>query len=244
MREDLYPEMYLQEEQYWWHIAKRRLVIDFVPKIPRKILDVGCGTGMLMKELRQRGYFVCGIENNRLAIEFCKKRGLEEIKTCDLENNLTIDDNSFEVVTCLDVLEHIENDENLLKEFRRIIKPFGFLILTLPAYMYLWSYWDEMLGHKRRYDKGKLLEKLQEAGFQVVKISHFHSFLLPLVFVFRMLKSISKKRTSDFVEVPKFINKILLFVSFLERKMIRRTNLPLGLSFFVVAKKYLQKHFN
>lgn len=239
MREDLYQQMYLQEEYYWWHVAKRRLVADFIPRKNCKILDVGCGTGMLMKELKQSGYLVSGIENDPLAIEFSKKRGFEGIKSSNLEESLSIDDNSFEIITCLDVLEHIENDENLLKEFERIIKPSGFLILTVPAYMFLWSYWDEILGHKRRYDKEKLLRKLQKAGFQAVKISNFHFFILSLVVVFRILKAIAKKNTSDFIEVPKFINRILLFASFLERKMIRRTNLPLGLSFFVVAKKYL-----
>ncbi|MFN3551297.1 MAG: class I SAM-dependent methyltransferase [Endomicrobiia bacterium] len=237
MKKNLYQQMYLQEEYYWWHIAKRKLVVNFIPKTNCKILDVGCGTGKLMEELLQNGHLVYGIENEPTAIEFCKKRGIEKIQIFNLEENLNIDNDSFDVITCLDVLEHIEKDENLIKEFKRIVKPSGILILTVPSYMWLWSYWDEILGHKRRYNKKILFEKMQKVGFQIVKISHFYSFLLPIAIVFRVIKSIAKKRTSDFIDIPNFINKILLFLSALEREIIKRNILPFGLSIFVVAKK-------
>jgi len=121
MKEDLYQQMHLQEKYYWWHIAKRRLVIDFIRKEKGlEVLDFGCGTGLLMKELIERGYHVFGVDNSSIALELCQKRGIKDTKKCNFEDRLTFEDKFFDVIICLDVLEHIENDINLLEEFRRI----------------------------------------------------------------------------------------------------------------------------
>jgi len=103
--------------------------------------------------------------------------------------------------------------------------------------MSLWSYWDELCGHKRRYDKNELIKKIGRTGFKVIKISYFRSFLLPVAFPFRILKIIFGKRTSDFIEIPKVMHKILLALSLAENKMLNLVNIPFGLSLLAVAKR-------
>lgn len=244
MRQDLFDEMYELESTYWWHVAKRRLVLRLLAPIltildQAKFLDIGCGTGMMMQDFSKYGS-VFGVDGSVRALSYCVKRGLSSVVAVDLNSNLPFSDEQFDVVTMLDTLEHLDDDFLVLNEIHRVLKPGGCFVVTVPAYPLLWTYWDEILGHKRRYRKSRLIDKLMKTGFRVERSSYFYSYLLCLAIVVRAIKSIlgeNMKKRSDFVRLPKIANKLLLFLSGLEVSLIERFNLPSGLSIVCYLRK-------
>ncbi|MCL4397629.1 class I SAM-dependent methyltransferase [Patescibacteria group bacterium] len=235
MREDLYPEMYRQEKTYWWHVAKRQLVKRFLQG--KKILDVGCGTGSMLSELKESGYDAYGLDGSREALVFCRKRGLEKVKAADFEKPLPYPAGTFDTVLCLDVLEHVEHDDKLLSGIYELLQDGGRLILTVPAYQFLWTYWDEMLGHKRRYTLGQARKLVANSGLRVEKATYFFCPHSP-AFIIRLIKSrLGGRQESDFVELPPAVNNFLLFAAAVERFLLRFINMPFGVSILIVAKK-------
>jgi 2-polyprenyl-3-methyl-5-hydroxy-6-metoxy-1,4-benzoquinol methylase len=249
MRQDLYSEMYRQEEYYWWHVGKRKIVKTLLKKYNllenplARILDVGCGTGMILKEISSQGE-VWGLDNDEQALKFCRKRGLRFLKKANLQQKLPFEDQSFDVILCLDVLEHLKNEDLSISEFRRLLKPKGMLVITVPAYPALWSYWDEISGHQRRYSPKTLVDLLKRNNFQVTKLSYFNFFVFLPVVLIRIFKSILGKKaksrgdyTSDFIELPVFLNNFLLFLAEIERAAIIKINIPAGLSLVCLGRK-------
>lgn len=231
-----------QEKTLWWHVAKRKTAKACLERYSRsvagkRVLDIGCGTGAMMEDLVALGADVCGIDSSPQAVSFCKKRDLKNVQLGNLERQLPLPDNFFSAVTCLDVLEHIASDEKLLAEIYRVLKPAGLLVISVPAYQVFWTYWDEMLGHKRRYLLRGLTKKLIKAGFIVEKGTYLFSFLLPGLGL-RLLKHWFGVRTSDFTSsVHLVLNRPLLFLCDLERLVAERWGLPFGVSIFAVARK-------
>lgn len=240
MQDYLYQDLYDLEEKHWWHIAKRKIVLVLIKNMHKgkgtKILDVGCGAGKNVEEFSKIGN-AYGIDNSSQALGFCKeKRHLKNIFRAEAEKT-PFAKNSFDIVTLLDVLEHTD-DEKTIKEMGRILKKDGAVIITVPAYGWMWSRWDEVLFHKRRYTAGGLKMVLEKNGFKVLKISYFYSFLVLPVFVTRFFKSkLSADYESDFKLSSALLNKILLFISDLERFLVLNLKVPFGLSIVAVAKK-------
>ncbi len=239
MEKYLYEDLYKLEDSHWWHIAKRRPVLEILQGIKSqtklKILDVGCGTGKNMEMFSKIGE-VWGIDNSKDAINFCKKRGLKNLKLATLESN-GFEDNQFDIVTMLDVLEHIEDDFAAIIEVKRILKKGGNIILTVPAYGWLWSKWDEVLHHKRRYTRQSLVSVFDRAGFKVKKVSYMYSFLVLPVLISRSLKSLffPNDYGSDFKLNSGMINKLFDFLSQLEFKLSNIFTIPFGTSIVCMA---------
>lgn len=238
MRQDLYKDLYIQEEKHWWHISKRNVVKGVLGAILHnrnlKILDIGCGAGKTMDMLSRFGT-VWGLDNNKKALSFCKKRGFQHLMLADAADT-GFKDNFFDVVTMLDVLEH--TDENTtLQEIKRILKPDGFMIITVPTYQWLWSSWDEVLKHKKRYTKYNLGAAVKKNGFTIIKSSYMYSFLTLPVFIFRKLKSRQKSYESDFSTNPPFVNFLCTLFANIERYFVMRGWIPFGTSLILVCKK-------
>ena len=240
MRPDLYQEMYSQEEYYWWHLAKRRLVKAFLPRrTGLKIIDTGCGTGKLLEELKRDGQEAWGIDSNPAAVKFCKQRGLKHVYQENFPQITKITD-KFNVVLCLDVLEHIGDDIKALRTIKRLLAKDGRALLTVPAYPWLFSYWDKILGHKRRYTKKSLQSAISKSGLEIIKLSYLYSFLLPISIPFRFIRGQrfkSKRSQSDFVKLPQFLHSLLLATSIAEQGLLRYLNLPFGLSLFCIVRR-------
>ena len=160
--------MYKLEGYHWWFYSKRELLGRLLKNLDMKfenILDAGCGTGQTLLFLKK--FCPCyGCDIVRQALEFCRNNGLNNLVRCDLENT-GFRDERFDVITSLDVLEHIEDPEKVLAEFKRILKKNGKVIITVPAFKFLWSQHDEALSHLRRYEKEDLIELVNDAGFRV-----------------------------------------------------------------------------
>lgn len=241
MEKYLYDDLYNLEEKHWWHISKRRniqnLIIKYNHSRNPKILDVGCGTGKNIEELLKLGQ-IWGLDNSKKAIEYCKKRGLKNLKLGNAQKT-HFNPGSFDVITLLDILEHTDDNKTLI-EMKRILKKDGLLIITVPAFYWLWSRWDEIAHHKRRYNKSTLLEVLKKNNFNVIKITYLYSFLLVPVYLIRKIKQkfFSKQEyPSDFRLNNSLFNRMLNLLSFLEFKVAEKIPLPFGTTILVVAKK-------
>lgn len=238
MRQDLYKDLYIQEEKHWWHISKRNVVRGmlsaFLKNKNLKVLDIGCGAGKTMDMLSSFGT-VWGLDNNKKALSFCKKRGLHNLMLADVADT-GFKDNFFDIVTMLDVLEH--TDENItLQEVKRILKPGGFMIITVPAYQWLWSSWDEALKHKKRYTKYDLRMVVKKNGFTIIRSSYMYSFLALPVFIFRKFKSRQKSYESDFSINPPLVNFLCVLFANIERYFVMRGWIPFGTSLILLCKK-------
>lgn len=240
MEQFLYEDLYKQEDKHWWHLSKRAVVVELVKKYLRvknpKILDLGCGAGKNVEELSQFGE-VWGVDVSEEAVKFCKKRGIKNVKVGSAYKT-GFAKGEFNLVTLLDVLEHTDEGKTLT-EVGRILNHDGLLIINVPAFSWLWSKWDEVLHHKRRYTKERLEKVLKRHGFKVEKISYMFSFLVVPALVLRFIKSsLSKDNySSDFNYSNDFINKLMFRIAGLERKLMMFVSIPVGTSLICVARK-------
>jgi SAM-dependent methyltransferase len=250
MRPDLITDLFEKEGSYWWNVSKRQMVFSMLnanskqnQAVTRVGIDIGCGAGYTTKVFASEWQMV-GADVSRNALQLCKNRGLERLCQVDMTDfSLPFKTGSFDLVLALDVVEHLEDDIRALIECRRILKLGGLLIVTVPAFMALWSPWDESLGHKRRYTLGQLAVALQKAGLSVKKSSYIYFFVFPIAVLIRSVKRLIEKDprsySSDFIRIPKILNNLLLQVGRLEQWAIARLNLrfPFGLSVISVAVK-------
>ena len=239
MRKDLYIDLYEREESHWWHLSKRKLLFKLLNRYAKKgvcILDVGCGTGKNLEELGNFGKAE-GVDNSSEAINFCKKRGLRKVYLVK-ENKFPFNVNSFDVVTALDVIEHT-HDSTILKEIKRVLVPGGKVIATVPAHKIMWTKWDEILHHKKRYSKKELISIFKKQGFKVLFISHVYSFLVIPAILIRKIKSYFRANnySSDFEITNRLLNKILLFIAEVEQFLVFKFTLPVGTSIVCVVQK-------
>ncbi len=239
----MYEDSYNLENTHWWHRAKRELVLSLIRRFSKKstprILDIGAGTGKNVETFNTIGT-AYGIDASDEAIRFCQKRQLTTVKK-GYSSNIHFANNYFDIVTMLDVLEHTE-DKQTLKEVRRVLKSGGLFIINVPAFPWLWSTWDEIAHHKRRYTKESLTQVLTKNGFSVIKISYLFSFLLVPAFIIRRLKTSMYNKTSyisDFQTSSPF-NTLLLASSRIDIRVAISLGIPFGTSIFCVATK--QKH--
>ena len=148
-------EMLAVDEHHWWYRGRRRIIRAELERLPlprpARVLDAGCGSGRTLQELVRYGE-VTGIELNEEAAELARSRGLGEVRVGRLEE-LPWPDQSFDLITCLDVIEHTPDDRPALAELHRVCRPGGWLLVTVPAYPALWSLHDEANHHYRRYSR-------------------------------------------------------------------------------------------
>lgn len=251
MERFLYKDLYKQEDKHWWHLAKRAAVVELIERLLRtsrirssrndkvgrlRILDLGCGTGKNMEVLSQFGE-TYGVDMSKEAMEFCRKRGLKNVRVgSSYKTGFT--NSYFDLVTLLDVLEHTDDDKTLT-EINRILNNNGVLIINVPAFQWLWSRWDEVLHHKRRYTKRSLEIAMNRNGFKVIESSYMFSFLVVPAVIVRTIKSKLSKSdySSDFNYSNVLINKFMFGVSAIEREIMKYVPILVGTSLICVAKK-------
>ncbi len=239
-----YASMYRFESFYWWYTARRKLIAEFIREYwtddasNTRILDVGCGTGINCCMLSEFGQ-VHGVDMSEAALLFSRKRGVQNLQLASVEH-LHYKANSFQLLTALDILEHTDDDIAALAELYRVTSPGGKLVLTVPAYGFLWSEHDEALHHRRRYTSAELRNKLILAGFDIERCSYFISLLFFPILLMRTLQNLSKSSVqpkTSHVLLPVWLNNLLVRVLDLERLLLRAINLPLGVSIVCVAQK-------
>jgi len=232
--------MYARERTHWWYRVRRKLVRHLISRHVGteglKILDVGCGTGLLLKELQGFGQ-IRGIDMSQLAIDFCRERGLTGV-TFGEATAIPFPDDSFDVVLALDVIEHVADDAMAAREIRRVLKPGGMAIVFVPAFRFLWGITDELSQHYRRYTLPALLGVFESTGCSVKRASYFNFLLFPAILAIRGCVRIFKLRVrSELESNSNILNELLYHIFNLELWLLRATNLPFGVSALIVAKK-------
>jgi SAM-dependent methyltransferase len=231
------------EDRHWWYRGRRRVVarvlagLDLPPGA--RILDAGCGGGGNLPLLARYGQ-VTGLEPDASARASALQRGLGEVVEGGLEA-LPFADGRFDVATALDVIEHLDDDRGALVELRRVLAEDGFLIVTVPAYGWLWSPHDVANEHRRRYERKQLLAAAESAGWQAVRASYFNSVLLPAVAVHRLWqrRRIGEEAppVSDFERTPAWADRMLELPFRLEAALISAgVRVPAGLSLLGVFR--------
>lgn len=237
-----YPIIFEVEESHWWYVGRRRIIQTFVEKIcstlpstPR-ILDVGCGTGANLKMLGLYGYAE-GVDISEQAVEFCRQRGLRSVKHGAIEE-LPYDAESFDLITALDVLEHLDDDGAGLLEMRRALRPDGTLLLFVPAFMFLWGVQDDVSNHRRRYRLPELRKVLKEAGFEIEKESYANiTFFLPVLLVRTFMRWLGLRAATEYEINIKQLNGPLSWLFAAERFVLTRARFPFGVSALVMARR-------
>lgn len=243
MRQDLYQELFQVENFHWWHQHKRRLIHQFINKLfihPGKVLDLGAGTGKILSELKAKGWQVQGVDSSPQAIKWSQKRGVKLKLADSAKQSLPFPSDHFDLILVLDFLEHLQSESKTLSNINKVLKPSGHLIVTVPAHPNLYSYWDKMLGHYRRYDEATLRKVLKNNGFKINQITYFFSFsLVPAILVRTMKKIFNRKQGSDFqtTPLPWLSIPILKCLASIERTLLNFTKLPFGLSILCLAQK-------
>jgi len=243
MQQHTYSIMYEVEGKHWWFFGRRKIIEGFVEKICRdigkrkpRILDVGCGTGANLQMLSQFGAAE-GVDVSSEALEFCRARGLTNVKQGAAET-LPHGDASFDLVTGLDVVEHLDDDVAGLREMRRVLRPGGRALLFVPAFMFLWGVQDDISHHRRRYDLRELKQKVNEAGLSVERVTYANiTFFWPIL-LGRLLMRLTRIRPSSENNINiGALNGLLGRILGAEGWWLQRMNFPFGVSIVCVARR-------
>ena len=230
------------QKKHWWFVTRKKIVLDTIDRYLNKsdnakVLDIGCGTGVMLNALEEVGR-AYGMDMSDDAINFSKEIFNGKVEKGSLPDQVPYEKSFFDLITALDVIEHVDRDIDSLKAIRSLLVPGGNVVITVPAYMFLWSSFDEMNEHKRRYTRTELKTKLVQAGFTIEKISYYNTLLFPVVFVVRMLNNILKRDGASDVDMPsRPVNFVLEKIFGIEKYLLRYFNLPFGVSVLAVVRK-------
>lgn len=229
----------IDRDHFWFRGRRtlvRRLLEKYVGAGGKDVLDLGPGGGTLSLSLRDAGFRVIAIDLlpaglRRLRTEAPAIRAIQSTG-----ERLPLSDDCCDAALALDVLEHL-NDESAVAELHRILRPGGWLIVTVPAFGWLWSYRDVAAGHRRRYDRRMLRDRLEGAGFTLEHTGYYQCVLFPLAVLMRVFGRRSAI-TRDWEDQPSpAVNAVFSFVNQLEVAAGSRISWPFGSSLYAVARR-------
>jgi SAM-dependent methyltransferase len=268
MQQHTYAIMYRVEGSHWWFAGRRAILEEFARDAVEKtriqstafrrpaseeqppkggtlnagtpntmhILDVGCGTGANLEMLGQFGEAE-GVDVSEEALEFCRARGLTGVKQGAAEA-LPYPDGSFDLVTGLDVVEHLDSDLDGLREMHRVLRPGGRILLFVPAFMFLWGVQDDISHHRRRYTSKELRRAVTEAGFTVERTTYANLTFFTPILLGRLLMRLTGYRPASENNINvSALNGVFGSLFGAERFLLRLMNLPLGVSAICVARR-------
>ena len=240
-----YQKMYELENSHWWFVGKRlivdRVITKFINGKKMEILDVGCGTGRMLKSLQNYGNII-GLDFSERALAFCKRRKIRNLFRASA-SELPFKNDVFDLVTAFGLLYHknVKDDVHVLKEFNRVLRLHGYVVITECAFDFLKSEHDLAVQTRERYTVSKLTQRLGKSGLSVVKISYTYFFFFPIVLMVKMFKKIkiysNHEPVSDLRPTSTLINEILIAMLRMESVLLSKINFPFGSSIVCVAKK-------
>jgi SAM-dependent methyltransferase len=239
-------------QNHWWFASRTRALMGMMERVldgrALRLLDVGCGAGNMIHHLSRFGP-VKGLEIDPRPVAVAQQRGYD-VEQFDVTQGIPAEDASFDVVTALDVIEHNQDDLAMLRHSFRVLKPGGYLVVTVPALMWLWSHNDAINAHVRRYGAGELRQRLTEAGFQVRRLTFNNFFVFPLAAALILLRRgadqepelASHHLSQDEYQVEMepaspAVNAILTVIGQIEAALLRWLDLPIGTSLIAIARK-------
>jgi ubiquinone/menaquinone biosynthesis C-methylase UbiE len=232
------------ERWHFWFVGRRELLRGLLSQAqaqPRqaafdRVLDVGCGTGANAEFLSACGQQIVGMDVRTEGVEASGAAGVRRAAFVrGVATRLPFTDASFDAVTALDVLEHVD-DQAALREMRRVLRPGGTMLITVPAMPWLWSHRDTEAGHLRRYRRRGLIELLKTSSFELRHLNYYQCLLFPLVLgrVFRR-NSVAWRNGE---ESPRpIVNRLLSGISRSEARLARFVSWPFGSSLVALCRK-------
>jgi len=243
MEIEAYVEMDLLEKNHWWFVGRRAIIRDGISKLKliqnASILEVGAGTGGNLHLLSEFGDVVA-IEMNELAFELAKvkKPANVQFRLGKFPDNPNLFNNEkFDLICMFDVIEHIPRAIESLKILSGHLNKNGHIMLSVPAYSWLWSAHDEINHHVKRYSRKSLKNLVEESDLIISKCTYFNFLLFPFAILNRLKIQIINRHSYSGIKLPnRFINRILIGIFSFERKILKFTNLPFGLSLMAVVQ--------
>jgi SAM-dependent methyltransferase len=247
----VYDQFAQLEEDHFWFIGRRQIFFDLLEHNLREhglasrdleILEIGCGAGGMLKPLQRYGR-VTGMDFSQEAMRYCRQRGFKRVVT-GLGDALPFDDHTFDLVALFDVIEHIPDDAEVLREVKRVLKPGGRAFISVPAYQFLYSQNDRVVHHLRRYTAKGLRRVVQSAGLREEKITYFNTFLFPLIFAALMVLKTKERlfgtpegQTNLTHRFAEPVNAAFAGVMSSEKLLLRHIEFPFGHSLIAMASR-------
>jgi SAM-dependent methyltransferase len=226
------------DRDHWWFRGRLAVLLAVLERrLPRRrlrLVELGCGSGSVLAALARYGEAV-GVEVDDALRGAAVARGLD-VRRGALPDALPVEPGSADVVLLLDVLEHVEAEEPALAAARKVLAPGGLFVATVPAYRWLWSAHDVVLGHRRRYTRPEIRALVAGAGFRLERATYFSTLLLPPIAVVRLGRRLAGRDDHDLKRLPPALNAALAALFALERHLVSRVDLPFGSSVLLLAR--------
>ena len=239
MEKQIYKEIYEVEENHWWHKSEREILLSLFNVYSKKdlLLNAGCGTGITSSILK-RYTKIINIDISKEAIKYSLKRNNTNHIICDCLR-LPFKDNIFDTIIADNIIEHVDNDFSVMSEFKRVLRGGGIIILSVPAYNFLWSPHDDFAHHKRRYSKGMIKELAKAVNLRIIRISYWNSILFLPIAIFKIKNNLLKILNIGLKQSHSVLNNMLIKLLKIEYHLviIYNINLPFGVSIFTIVRK-------
>ncbi len=242
LRSEAYGSLFEKEEGHWWFRTRRAVLREMLARaeLPASpcMLDVGCGTGGNLDFLSAYGEAE-GCDCAAEALKYCARRGFKRTRLADA-CDLPYEDGSFDLITCLDVLEHVRLDALAFSELARVARPGGYLLVTLPASARLYSSFDCLCGHLRRYSRSQVNELAAAAGVRLVRMTRYAALAHPFVLLYMKRGDLIRGRGRFRQQMETILpssNAALSFLGEVEARVLRRWDLPWGSSLAALFRK-------
>jgi SAM-dependent methyltransferase len=234
----VFDRMAEQDQIHWWYRARRRILADLIARevpLPEdaRILEIGCGTGHNFEMLERFGR-LDAIEVDAEARALSSRRLGHAVGDAPLPGLPGLADGSYDLIALLDVLEHVDDRPDSLASIAGKLAPGGRILVTVPAYQWMWSAHDVAHHHKLRYSKRGLIRDAEAAGLRVRKIGYFNSLLFPIAALVRLAGKAMGRTESDDKLPPAPLNRLFQWIFGLERHLVGRVPLPAGVSLFAL----------
>jgi SAM-dependent methyltransferase len=241
MEEEAIRQMQAVETEHWWFVGRRSILSCVLHdlRLPHsaRILEAGCGAGGNLEMLATLGE-VSAFEPHPFCLDHARSRGIGDVRSGQLPYDIPFERASFDLVAALDVLEHLADDHSGLVALRNMVRPAGRIVVTVPAFMSLWSEHDARHHHYRRYTKVELEQVASSAGFDEVRCNYFNTILFPAIAGIRLIKNRLRHLSANDDALPPWIlNRMLAKIFAAERHLIKWVNFPAGTSLLLTGRR-------
>lgn len=254
MEEFAYRQFLDLEQSHWWFRGRRAIFRELMERRirptlgsgPVRSLDLGCGVGGNLEMLAAHGV-AAGIDYDRGALSAARARGFTRLARAD-GARLPFADGSFDVVTALDAIEHMDDDDAAVRECARVLRPGGMLFLSGPAYQFLYTRQDAVVHHRRRYTIGRVTTLFEAADLEIAHASYINVLLFPAIFVALLViklkqrlspRAAGDRRSNASIRFPRPLNEMLAAIFSAEKRVVTRVRVPFGHSLVVIGRKRL-----